>query len=155
MKPVRGPALCCKVQGIRPVKQRLLDTRRIAGRGRRIKGKGIMRIKCYCDLYVSGGLKRKKNKILKKLMERIPQPSVYVLTLAQGEQNQLEFYPALLLKQPWYDDADIFVVGIADGYDAAVDLVEEIVREVQKETGDTDIRGFLAGRQERFEEGLA
>lgn len=114
-----------------------------------------MRIKCYCDLYVSGGLKRKKNKIIKKLMERIPQPSVYVLTLAQGEKNQLEFYPALLLKQPWYDDADIFVVGIADGYDAAVDLVEEIVREVQKETGDTDIRGFLAGRQERFEEGLA
>lgn len=119
------------------------------------KGKGIMRIKCYCDLYVSDGLKRRKNKILKKLMERTVQPSVYVLTLAQGEQNHLEFYPALLLQQPWYDDAEIFVVGIADGYDAAVYLVEEIVREVLEETGDMDIRGFLAGRQGRFEEGLA
>ena len=47
------------------------------------------------------------------------------------------------------------MVGIADGYDAAVYLVEEIVREVLEETGDMDIRGFLAGRQGRFEEGLA
>ena len=72
-----------------------------------------MRIKCYCDLYVSDGLKRKKNKILKKLMDRTLQPSLYILTLARGEQNHWEFYPALLLHQPWYDDAEIFVVGIA------------------------------------------
>jgi len=121
----------------------------------RIKGKEIMRIKCYCDLYVSHGLKPKKNKILKKLMERTLQPSLYILTLARGEQNHLEFYPALLLQQPWYDEAEIFVVGIAEGYDAAVCLVEEIVRQVLEETGETDIRRFLAERQGRFEEGLA
>lgn len=114
-----------------------------------------MRIKCYCDLYVSEGLKRKKNKILKKLMERALQPTIYILTLAQGEQNHLEFYPALLLQQPWYDDAQIFVVGIADGYDTAVYLVEEIIHEVLDKTGGTDIRRFLAERQSRFEEGLA
>lgn len=114
-----------------------------------------MRIKCYCDLYVSDGLKRKKNKILKKLMERALQPTLYILALTQGEQNHLEFYPALLLQQPWYDDAEIFVVGIADGYDAAVFLVEEIARQVLEETGGTDIREFLTKRQRRFEEGLA
>lgn len=114
-----------------------------------------MRIKCYCDLYVSDGLKRKKNKILKKLMDRALQPTLYILALAQEEPNHLEFYPALLLQQPWYDDAEISVVGIADGYDAAVFLVEEITREVLEETGGTDIRGFLVERQRRFEEGLA
>ena len=61
-----------------------------------------MRIKCYCDLYVSDGLKRKKNKIIKKLMERSLQPTLYVLALASGEQNHLEFYPALLLQQLQY-----------------------------------------------------
>ena len=50
-----------------------------------------MRIKCYCDLYVSDGLKRKKNKILKKLMDRTLQPSLYILTLARGEQNHLAY----------------------------------------------------------------
>lgn len=114
-----------------------------------------MQIKCYCDLYVSDGLKRKKNKILKKLMERALQPNLYILTLAQGEQNHLEFYPALMLKQTWYDDALIFVVGLADGYDAAVYLVEEIASEVLEKTGGTDIRGFLVEQQRRFEEGLA
>lgn len=114
-----------------------------------------MRIKCYCDLYVSDGLKRKKNKILKKLMERALQPTIYVLALTQGENKSLEFYPSILLRQPWYDDAQIFVIGLADGYDGAVYLVEEIAREVLEETGGTDILGFLAERQRRFEEGLA
>lgn len=114
-----------------------------------------MQIKCYCDLYVSDGLKRKKNKILKKLMERALQPNLYILTLAQGERNHLEFYPALLLQQTWYDDALIFIVGLAEGYDAAVYLVEEIAGEVLEKTGGTDIRGFLVEQQRRFEEGLA
>ena len=39
--------------------------------------------------------------------------------------------------------------------DLAVYLVEEIVRQVLEETGETDIRRFLAERQGRFEEGLA
>ena len=114
-----------------------------------------MRIKCYCDLYVSDGLQKRKQKVIKKLMERALQPTLYVLTLAQGEQNHLEFFPAYLLQQPMYDDALFFVVGIAEGYDAAMDLVEEIAQEVLEETGGTDIRRFLAERQSEFEEGQA
>ncbi len=114
-----------------------------------------MRIKCYCDLYVSDGLQKKKQKVLKKLMERALQPTLYVLTLAQGEQNHLEFFPAYLLQQPVYDDALLFVVGIAEGYDAAMYLVEEITQEVLAQTGETDIRRYLAGRQREFEEGQA
>ncbi len=111
-----------------------------------------MRIKCYCDLYVSDGLKKKKQKVIRKLMERSLQPSLYVMTLAQGEQNHLEFFPAYLLQQPAYDDALVFVIGIAEGYDAAAYLVEEIIQEVLARTGGTDIRRFLTGRQREFEE---
>lgn len=111
-----------------------------------------MRIKCYCNLYVSSGLQKKKNQVLKKLMERAIQPNLYLLTLAQGEQNHLEFFPSLLLKQPAYENATVFVVGMADGYDAAAELVEEIVQEVWDRTNGTDIRGFLEERQRSFEE---
>lgn len=111
-----------------------------------------MRIKCYCDLYVSDGLRKKKQKVLRKLMERQLQPSLYVLTLAQGEQNHLEFFPAYLLQQPVYDDKSLFVVGIAEGYDAAMYLVEEITQEVLAQTKGTDIRRYLMGRQRQFEE---
>lgn len=111
-----------------------------------------MRIKCYCDLYVSDGLHKKKQKVLRKLMERQLQPSLYVLTLAQGEQNHLEFFPAYLLQQPLYDDKILFVVGIAEGYDAAMYLVEEITQEVLAQTKGTDIRRYLMERQRQFEE---
>lgn len=111
-----------------------------------------MRIKCYCDLYVSDGLKQKKQKVLRKLMERALQPNLFVMTLAQGEQNHLEFFPAYLLLQPAYDDAVVFVVGIAEGYDAAVYLVEQITQEVLSQTGGTDIRRFLTERLREFEE---
>lgn len=114
-----------------------------------------MRIKCYCDLYVSDALKKKKNKVLKKLMERAVQPGLYILTLAGAEQNHLEFFPALLLKEPFYEDKEVFVVGIADGYDGAVYLVEDIVQDVLDETKGTDIRRFLMERQKIFEEGQA
>lgn len=111
-----------------------------------------MRIKCYCDLYVSEGLKKKKNAVIKKLMDRTLQSALYILTLTQGEQNHLEFFSALLLQQPAYDDRSLFVVGIADGYDAAMYLVEDIVQEVLDQTRGTDIRGFLLERQKKFEE---
>lgn len=114
-----------------------------------------MRIKCYCDLYVSDGLQKKKQKVIKKLMDRALQSTLYVLTLAQGEQNHLEFFPAYLLQQPMYDDTLLFVIGIAEGYDAAMYLVEEITQEVLAQTGGTDIRRYLAGRQREFEEGQA
>ena len=46
-----------------------------------------MKIKCYCDLYVSESLKNKQNQILEEVMEQRPRPSVYLITLAQGKQN--------------------------------------------------------------------
>lgn len=114
-----------------------------------------MRIKCYCDLYVSDSLEKKKNKILKNLMENQLQPSVYVLTLSQGEQNHLEFFSALLLKQHVFDHTELFVVGLANGYDDALYLVEELTQEVLHETGGTDIRGYITARQKEFEKGRA
>lgn len=114
-----------------------------------------MRIKCYCELYVSDGLQKKEQKVIRKLMERALQPTLYVLTLAQGEQNHLEFFPAYLLQQPMYDDTLLFVVGIAEGYDSAMYLVEEIMQEVLAQTKGTNIRRYLARRQREFEEGQA
>lgn len=114
-----------------------------------------MRIKCYCDLYVSSSLEEKTNRVLKNLMENKLQPSVFVLTLSQGEQNHLEFFSALLLKQHVFDHAELFVVGIANGYDDAMYLVEEITQDVLDQTGGTNIRGYITARQKEFEKGRA
>lgn len=114
-----------------------------------------MRIKCYCNLYVSSLLEKRRNKVLKGLMERALQPELTVITLARGEQNHLEFFSALFLRQHYYDEKEFFVVGLAEGDFDAVNLIEEIVREVVDVTGGTDIRGYITERQKEFEESRA
>ena len=43
-----------------------------------------MQTKFFCDLYVSEGWEKKKLKLIKKLQKNKLQPSVYVITLSQG-----------------------------------------------------------------------
>ena len=81
-----------------------------------------MQTKFFCDLYVSEGWEKKKLKLIKKLQKNKLQPSVYVITLSQGKQNHLEYYSSLLLKQHIFDNASLFIVGIANGYDGALSL---------------------------------
>lgn len=114
-----------------------------------------MRIKCYCNLYVSDLLVKRKNRVLADLMERKPRPGIYVITLAQGAQNHLEFFSSLVLKQHFYDEKEMFVVGIADGYEDAAEMIRLITQEVLDETGNTDIRGFILKNQKKFEESRA
>ena len=112
-----------------------------------------MQMTFYCDLYVSEDLEKKKEEVLSKLSESKAQPLVYVITRAQGRQNHLEFYSSLLLKQHIYEDTPLFVVGIADGYDDALYLIERIAAEIYEKTKGTDIRGYIEKRQKEYEEG--
>ena len=110
-----------------------------------------MRVKFYCDLYISESWKNKKEKLVEKLQKNKLQPLVYVIALAQGEQNQLEIFSSLLLKQHVFDDSSLFVVGITSGYEEALDVIESISEEVYKKTDGLDIRRFILKRQEEFE----
>lgn len=114
-----------------------------------------MRMKCYCNLYVGEELKKRKNKVLMSLMEQKPQIETVVITLAAGSQNHLEFFPAILLRQHFYDDKEIFVVGIAGGTMEAAELVRIITQEVVDVTGGTDIRAYILSHQNKFEESRA
>lgn len=110
----------------------------------------LMQMEFYCDLYVSECWHKKKAKIIKKLIKNRIQPQVYVIALAQGEQNQLEFFSSILLKQHVFEHAELFIVGIADGYDEALDLTKKITGEIYSKTGDTDLRKYILGRQKDF-----
>ena len=106
-----------------------------------------MQTKFFCDLYVSEGWEKKKLKLIKKLQKNKLQPSVYVITLSQGKQNHLEYYSSILL----FENASLFIVGIANGYDGALSLIERIAEEAYEKTGEVNLRKFLLDRQEEFE----
>lgn len=112
-----------------------------------------MKIRFYCDLYMSEELKQKKEQVIQKLRDNSLQPSVYVITLSQGEQNHLEFYSSILYKQHIYENTPVFTVGIAKGYDDALYMIEEIVEDIYQKTNDTNIREYILNRQKEYEEG--
>lgn len=114
-----------------------------------------MNIRFYCDLYISDGWEKKQLKLMKKLMQNKLQPSVYVITLAQGRQNHLEFFSSVLLKQHLFEHSDLFIVGLANGYDDAIYMIEQITQQVFDETKTADIRGFLETRQAEFDQKIA
>lgn len=100
-------------------------------------------MKFYRELYLSPGLEKKKDKIIGKLRDGKIQMNIYIVTLASNEKNQLEICHSALLFQPYYSKKDYFVVGIANGHEEAVELVEEITKEVYNKTKGADIRTYI------------
>lgn len=106
----------------------------------------------YHNLYLSDGLAEKKEDIIYKLEHNKFQLNKYVIVLAQNEKNHLEFYNAALLLQRVFGKKNLFVIGIADGEEEALLLVEKITREVYDKTKGADIRAYLLERQRESEE---
>ena len=75
----------------------------------------------YKHLYLTEGLEKKKEKIIRKLEAG---------------------------KQPAFPEQELFVVGITKGYDEAVELVEQIVQEVYDQTGTCDIRSYILEKEQ-------
>lgn len=95
----------------------------------------------YKKLYISPSLRKKKRQIVWKLKMGKAVPFDYVITLA--EQNDLmNIYQGLILKQPYYRKNPPFVLGIADSHSAALELVQQILMDVYDKTGNYDIRTF-------------
>lgn len=98
-------------------------------------------MKFYRHLYVGESIK-KPNKVKWKLRHRAGQLKIYVIALAGGD-DQLEIYHCAFLQQKYYKDHPPFIIGIAGGYEEAVDIVVEITQAALKETGSPNLKKYL------------
>ena len=103
-------------------------------------------MKWYDDLYVGESIVHKTNKIKWKIRHNAGQINIYVITLASGEKNLLDIIPSHELLQKGYPKKQLYVIGLAKGYDEAVDLVVQMAEEAYHETGGGDIRAYLKSR---------
>ena len=101
----------------------------------------------YKHLYLAEGI-RKKEKVIRKLEKNQLQMNIHIITLSQNEEDQLEIYNSMILLQPEFPHDDFFVVGIAKGYEDAVEIVEEIAQEVYNKTKGADIRSYILEREQ-------
>lgn len=101
----------------------------------------------YDKLYVGESIVHKTKKIKWKIMHNAGQIGIYVITLASNKQNLLDIIPSYELMQRGYPKRDMVIVGLAKGYDEAVEVAASIVDEVYRNTGTFAIRTYLAEKQ--------
>ena len=104
-------------------------------------------MKYYHDLYLSDSLISKKEDIIEKLEKNQWQLSKFLIVLSQSENNHLEFFDSVLLTQNLMPKEELFVIGFADSYIGAVDLVQKITEEVYEKTEGTNIRNYLLKKE--------
>lgn len=109
-------------------------------------------MKYYHNLYLSEELQQKKEEIIDKLENNKNQLNKYLIVITKNAANHLEFFDSILMKQNVFEQSELFVVGVAEGYPGALEVVEKITQEVYDNTKGTDIRQYLLDRQREFEE---
>lgn len=96
----------------------------------------------YKELYVGEEV---KNLTKKKINLKIGKGflNFYIITLAQND-DQLNIFKASQLKQKLFDKKSLKIVGIANNYNEAVQLVIQITEDIYKQTGNANIKQFFA-----------
>ncbi|HIS25640.1 MAG TPA: hypothetical protein IAA57_01855 [Candidatus Pullilachnospira intestinigallinarum] len=102
----------------------------------------------YKKLYLGDNVKKKEKKIIRRVERGKPVGNIYLITLALNPDNLLDIFRAnLLLRKPLAGMCPM-IVGIAEGYQEAVELVRRLVEETWNSRQDTDVRGYLQSRLE-------
>lgn len=110
-------------------------------------------MKFYKYLYIGEKIKN-PGKVKRKLKNHEGQ-FIYVICFEKGS-DQMVFFSSVYLKQKYYRYYPPVVIGIANDYDEALDMVVQILTECRKATGDFDVKNYLKGKvkNSRSEKGI-
>ena len=97
----------------------------------------------YKDIYLSDSLIKNKRKIISNIKKNKIMLGKYIITLPVGNYGILEIYPYIVLMQKIYQESDVFVIGVADSMEDAVDITRNIVTEWYNMTAAFDIKEYL------------
>ena len=105
-------------------------------------------MKWYRELYISENLYPDSRKVIDKIRKGKFTPGIYLIALPQNEENMLDVYPLLELRQKYYKKKELYVVGIARGYDEAIELVSSMVMDVYEATKDANVKKYIRGQND-------
>lgn len=98
-------------------------------------------------LYVGEKAKKKKKYIIRNLREGHFFLGAYVITPAENGNNILDIYPTEVFLFPNSKNMDFHILGIADSYWEALEVVRQIIDEMYQMTGGFDLDAFSARRE--------
>lgn len=102
----------------------------------------------YEDLYAGESIRQKTAKIKWKIRHNAGQIDIYVITLASNPMNLLDIIPAQELMQKAYPKKELYVVGLAHGYEEALEVVTQIIDEVYQQTGGFAVAAYLQHKKD-------
>lgn len=102
-------------------------------------------MKFYKNLYTGSTIKDVK-KVKRKLVTNAGQAEIYVIAVCRG-RDQLEIYHCALLQQKYYKKNPPYIVGIANGYEEAVEIVKQIAEEAFRYNGNCDLKSYLLDKK--------
>lgn len=106
-------------------------------------------MKWYRKLYVSESIGDKAGRIKWKINHNAGTASVYVIAFASNPDNLLDIIPAWQLMQKSYPKKNLKIIGLAKGYDDAIELTQQIIEETYQHTGDVDVWSYLKEERRR------
>lgn len=100
----------------------------------------------YRYLYADESCASGKEKIKWKIRHNAGLLNTYVIVLSESVGGLLEIVSTAELMQRGYPKQEMFIVGVARGYESARVLACRIILEVYRKTGDFKVRRYLLGR---------
>lgn len=106
----------------------------------------------YEKLYIGESIPKKDAKIRRikwKIEHNAGQCRIYVIALCRYGSSLLEIIPARELLQKHYPKHQLYIVGLARGYQEALETAAEIVLDAYRQTGDFQVKRFLLGQRKK------
>ena len=103
----------------------------------------------YKNLYVGETAKGREKKIRHQVNRGRFLPGLYLITYAANEKDQLDIIESRYLVQKRVRNTLPEIIGVAFGYQEALEIVREIAAEAFENTGDCDFRHFLQSNTPR------
>ncbi len=100
-------------------------------------------MKWHKSLYAGDSIVHKISKIKWKILHNAGQIDIYVIALASNPQNLLDIIPSRELLQKAYPKKEMYVVGLAKGYEEALEVAVSIIDEVYRSTGSFAVSEYL------------
>lgn len=100
-------------------------------------------MKWYDDLFLGEKAAKKAAKMKWKISHNVGMISAYVITFASNMDNLMDIIPSRELLQKGYPKKEMIIIGLADGYEEALQVVQQIIQETYDYTGGTDVKSYL------------
>lgn len=102
-------------------------------------------MKWHKPLYVGEVAKKHKREIIRNIKKRKFMVRACFICLALNKEELLEIYPVYTLKHSRFPVDDLYILGIAQTYEEALELVTSMIDEVYQKTGTVNVRQYFQG----------